>query len=245
MAAKISKIYFLITVCFIFFFDFYVDAVNLVPNFLGILLMTGALLYLCKYAGTNRHLVFSVSVCALAASVIKYLYMHSVHLGINHLLGVETYHYKEFLPLESTTSIYYTAVLSLVEAALVTALCFMCLDGMRNLFKKEKRSVALPMLSFAKVLSALAFLSGAASNIVKTVEGYLATNESVRGYVQNKAYIYSEKAYNDFMKNPLIARYESVSTAAYVLMIVTAVLCTVCLLYMIRIRRFTDGVEKQ
>ena len=245
MASKIGKIYFLVTASFIFFFDFYVDAVNLVPNFIGIILMTGALFYLCKYAKTSKAAVFATGICALTVSVVKYLYMHSVHLGINHIFGVETYNYKEFSLLESKESIYFAAIFALLEFALTTALCFLCFDSIRKLFGNEKRSVALPMLSFAKVLASLAFLSGAVSNVVKTVEGHLATNEQVRGYVQNKAYIYSEKAYNDFMKNPLIAQYEKVSSVSYILVFLTAVLCAVCLLYMIRIRRFTDGVEKQ
>ena len=244
MAGKIEKIYFFVTLSFLFFADFYIDAVNLIPNFLGHISMLAALCYLAKYTKTNKTLIVCTSIPAVAVSVLNYLYMHSVHLGINHLSGVEAYYYKEFSLLYSKESISFAVVLSSLEFLLSCGMALLCLNGMRMLFADEKRKVALPMLSFAKVLAVFAFLANGISNVVKTYEGYLMTNEVVRGYVQNKAYIYSEKAYNDFMKNPFIAHYEKISGISYVFVFAVVGISLICLLYMIRMKRFTDGVEK-
>lgn len=244
ITSKINKVYFLVTVCFVFFISFYIDAVNIFPNFFGILMILGALCYLSKYAGIRKGLVLSAGLPALVCSVINYVYMHKVHLGINQLYAVETYNQEKFSLLSSRQSVFYSAVFSCAEFLLVTLLVFLCLDGMRKLFKQEKRTVALPMLTLAKILSVLALLSGAVQNILKTIEGHLATDSYVMNYVRNKPYITSEKVYNEFMANPLVKQYEGVSSAAYAAVFVTIALCIICLLYMTRVKRFTDGFEK-
>ena len=243
MASKIGKIYFLITLSFIFFPDFFVDGINLIPDTLGLILMIACLCYLAKYAPLKKSLVISAGLPAIAVSVVNYDFMCRIRLGINFLFGVETYNYEEFGLLANKNCITYSVLLSILQFALSVCLCFLCLDGMKKLFAKERRTVALPMLSFMKVISFIAFLSDGVQNVIKTIEGHLATNSTVSGYVQNKAYIYSEKAYNDFMKKPLILQYEKVSMAAYVAAILSAALFVICLLYLIRMRRFTDGAE--
>ena len=244
ITSKINKIYFLVTLCFIFFISFYIDAINVIPNLFGILLLTGALCYLSKYSGIRKRYIFSAAFPATVCSVVNYIYMQRVHLGINHIYAVESYNYESFPLLSSNLSVLYSVILSFTEALLTILLIFMCLGEMRRLFRQEKRTVALPMLTFAKVLSVLAMLSGAVQNVLKTYEGHLATNGSVMNYVRNKPYITSEKVFNEFMANPLIKQYENVSTAAYAAVFVTAALCIICLLYMTRIKRFTDGFEK-
>ena len=244
ITSKINKIYMLFTLCFIFFVNFYIDAVNVIPNLIGILLLLGALCYLVKYAGTNKKFVMTIGLAAVTSSVVNYLFMSRVHLGINYISAVESYNYKSFPLLSGDISVFYSIVLSLAEFLTILALILLCVDGMRKLFSQEKRTVALPMLTLTKILSLLALISGMIQNVLKTFEGHLATNEAVKDYVRLKAKITSEKVFNEYMENPLIARYESISTASYVCTFVTVALCLICLLYMVRVRRITDGIEK-
>lgn len=244
ITSVINKIYVLVTLCFIFFINIHVDAVNIFPGFAGILMIAGALFYLSKHAGIKKRYIFCLTLPALVCSAMNYFYMYNVHLGINHIYAVESYNYGEFPLLSSSSSVFCSIILSLIEFLSVTSLMFMCLDGMRKLFRQEKRTVALPMLTVTKVLAVLSFLSGAIQNILKTFEGHLASNEFVKNYVRSKPYITSESVYKEFMSNPLVSRFESISTAAYVSVFVTIFFSVVCILYLIRVRRFTDGFEK-
>ena len=91
----------------------------------------------------------------------------------------------------------------------------------------------------------MTLLSAAVLRVLRTFEGHLATSKVVSAYVQNKAHITSQSEYLEYMQNPLISRYESVSSACYVLSVVTVIFAIVCVLYMIRVRRFTEGDYKK
>lgn len=245
MASKISTIYFLVTLSFVFFFDFYIDGINIIPSAIGIIILTAAGLYLAKLLSGGTILTLALSFAALISSAVSYVFMNRVQLGINELLRHESYNYEKFALLESKSAVFVSLAISAAEFILCSALVLFVLSMTRKLFGREKRTVAIPMLKFISVPSLMTLLSAAAFRVFRTIEGHLATNSTVCAYVQNKAHITSQSEYLEYMQNPLISRYESINSASYVLNIVTAILAIVCVLYMIRVRRFTEGDYKK
>ncbi len=242
MESKIKKIYFLFTLSFAFLVDFYIDAVNVFPTFVAVLLLTGALLYLVKYEGTNKITTSIVGVVSLTVSVINYVYLNKVHLGTNYLASVESYNRAEFKYLENDSSVVVSGALSFLECVLVLTLVFMCLFGMKKLFENEKRRVALPMINVAGILASLACLAPVARNILDTFCGHLlATSKDALDFAQNKMFLTNEQTYLSLMQNPDIALYEKASGASYILAFVSVVLSLCVILYMLRMMRFTDG----
>ena len=157
----------------------------------------------------------------------------------------ETYNYAEFPLLESKMSIYTACAVSVLEFILCTLLMLTVISGMMKLFEKERRKVALPMLRILCIPSVLTLFCSSLIKIFKTVEGHLATNPVVNEYVRNKVHIASQKEYLEFLKNPYIARFEKVSSISYVLSFVCVILVLICILYTLRIRRFTEGDYKK
>lgn len=245
VASKIEFVYFLFTLSFVFFFDFYIDGINIIPSLPGILLVTGACGYLLGLLSQKKLPLFALSAVTLICSCINYLFMNRVHLGINYLNSVETYNYKEFPFLESKSVVQAAAVLSVLELFLMSVLVLYCISKMTKLFEKEKRTVAIPMLKFLRFPAILTLLSGAVLKVSRTLEGHFATNSAVSDYVKNKMRITSEAEYLGYMENPHILQYERISSLSYTLSFVTVILAIICVLYLFRIRRFTDGEHEK
>lgn len=241
IASKISFVYFLLTFSFVFFFDLYIDGINILPSVIGILLLGTSGMIVSKLSGTNRIYTSGLCILASASSCLSYLFMNRVHLGINYLYSVESYNYKEFPFLSSDKSIVFALVFALMEFLLVSALVVLCIHIMTRLFAKERRKVAIPMLKVLQIPSLITLLCAAILKVLRTLEGRLATNEVVSGYVKSKAHISSASEYMKYMQIPEIAKYEKISSAAYILSFVTVILALICVLYLFRIRRFTDG----
>ncbi len=243
VASKTGFVYFLITLSFIFLPDFFVDGINLIPSVIGIIILFAATVSVSRLGKEKLVLPSALSVLAVVFSVLSYLFMNRVHLGINYLLSSESYNYSYFVLLEGKGSVYICCVLALLEFVLSASLLFICLLRMMHLFGKEKRTAAIPMLKLLSVISVLTFLSAALSKIFKTVEAHLLTETLVSDYVKNKMYITSSKEYLEYQQNPLISQYESISSTSYILAIATVVLAIICILYLLRIRRVTEGDE--
>lgn len=245
VAGKIELIYFLVTLSFAFLVDFYIDGINIIPSFISVALTGAACLYLSKLLSKGRLVTVILTVFTFIGSCLSYLFMNRVHLGINYLISAETYNYKEFPFLEGINSVYASAIISGIEFILCTLLYTFCLSAMIKLFTNEKRTVAIPMLRLAKILSCLTLLSSSALKVIKTAEAHMATNSLVSNYIQNKTRITSQKEYLEYMQNPLISQYEKLSSSSYYLSFAVAALVIICVLYMIRIRRFTDGEHEK
>ncbi len=245
LASKISVVYFLVTFSFVFFFDFYIDGINIVPSAIGLLLVCAGGIYLARLLSKGTSKVLALSALSLICSFISYVFMNRVHLGINYLYSVETYNYAQFTLLESRRSVYTGLALSAAEFILSAALLLFVISLMTKLFKAERRTVALPMLRVLSGMSVLTLLCASALKVFRTIEGHLATNSVVMEYVQNKARITNQKEYLEFMQNPYIAEYEKISSVSYVLSFAAVILALVCVLYAIRIRRFTEGDSKE
>jgi hypothetical protein len=115
---------------------------------------------------------------------------------------------------------------------------------MHDIFKREKRTVALPMLRVAFIPVFLSCAVEAGRKVLTVLEAHLATNEAVLEYIRNKAAIKSAEVYNAYMQNPLIVNFEKISSAAYYCSFISAFFVLISIVYMMRIRRFTDGDGK-
>lgn len=243
VAEKTSFIYLLITLSFVFIPDFFIDGINLIPSVIAAVIAYAATVSVSRLGKTSLLVPSVLCVSASVFSVLSYLFMNRVHLGINFLLSSESYNYSYFALLESKTSVYICSLLAISEFVLSAAVIFVCLVRMMRLFGKEKRKAAIPMLKIVTVPSFLALLSASLTKIFKTFEAHLLTNTVVSDYVKNKAYIASSKEYLGYQQNPLISQYERISSTSYILAIATVVLTVICILYLLRIRRVTEGDE--
>ena len=73
MTTKFSLVYFLLTLCFAFWPDIYIDGINLIPSAIGILIITAAILQLCKLCGKGNAVSIVTSLLALVSSVMCYI----------------------------------------------------------------------------------------------------------------------------------------------------------------------------
>ena len=241
LAFHIERCYLLLTLAIPFIFNFYIDGINFIPTAIAFVLMLFSMLSISGYAENSRRLIgIILCVLGIAVSIIGYAYMTMVHFGMNYLYASESFNSKEFLLLESNLSVIICAVISVVEFALLFVMLFICTKQMQNVFAQEKRTVAVPMIGLERIFITLSCLAGAVRNVMTTLEGHLATNSYVLEYIRNRT-VMTRQVYETYMQNSLVTNYEAVSTAAYVIAFVSAALVLISVLYMFRIRRFTDG----
>ena len=239
---KLSLALFLMTFAFLFMFDFYIDAVNVLPSVVFVCLVFCACVAIRKLDNKRAPVVLFV-VC-FVLSVTSYIFMTRVHFGINEICAVESFNRQEFLLLESTKSILYAGIISFFECVFGILLLFLCFDSAKNLASANKRKNISGMFNVIKIPAFLLCVVNFARNVAITFKGYVATNKDVSDYVKNKAYILNEQNYEMFMRNPLIRQYEKISTIAYFLAIASAVFALIGILYLFRIRRFC-GVDNE
>ncbi len=244
LACIIGRTYFLLTASVFFMFDFYIDGINIIPTCISVLLILSAIFTLSKTAEVKKLPALLTGMLGVCISCLCYVFMTKVHFGINYLYASESFNSAEFVLLESGRSAAVSALLSIAELILVGVLVFMCLSQMKKVFEREKRKVALPMLRISYIQIVLALAASAFRKIMTTFEAHLATNDVVMRFIRNKATITSETVYNEYMQNPLIIDYERVSSLAYYSGFAAIILVLISALYLLRIRRFTDGDTK-
>lgn len=244
LAGIIGKTYFLLTASVFFMFDFYIDGVNFIPTCISVILVLAAILTLSRTAETKKLPAILIGFSAICISCLSYIFMTRVLFGTNYLYANESFNSDEFVLLESGKSVAVSALISIIELILIAVLVFMCLSQMKKVFEREKRKVALPMLRISYIQIVLALAAGAFRKIMSTLEAHLATNPEVGRFIRNKATITIETVYNEYMQNPLIVDYERVSSLAYYSGFAAIILVLISALYLLRIRRFTDGDTK-
>jgi hypothetical protein len=174
-----------------------------------------------------------------------YIFMTKVHFGRNYIYAYESFNSLEFTRLESMDAVRDASVFAISEFVLTSRLVFTCISHLYDIFRREKRTVALPMLKFAFIPISLSCLAESVRKVLITLETHIATNKSVLEYIRNKATIKSVEVYVAYMQNPLIINFEKVSSVAYYIAFVSAFLVLASVVYMLRIRRFTDGDGKK
>ena len=196
---------------------------------------------------SEKKLVLPVfaGITAAVVSCIGYIFMTKMHFGRNYIYANESFNSAEFSVLETKNAVFLAGILSIAELILTSLVILMCIWHMYGIFKREKRTVALPMLKVSFVFVFVAGLCEAVRKVLTVLETHLATNTDVLEYIRNKATITSAWVYEKYMSNPLIANFEKVSSAAYYCAFISAFSVLACIVYMLRIRRFTDGDSKQ
>lgn len=240
LSAKIKRVYLLVICSFVFFFDFYIDGINVLVQAVGILLLTYASLTLCPYCDSKKKTTLLLSLLSLVSSIPIYAYMTKVHLGINYSYSLEAFYKEEFTFLSQSSSVTVSVLLSLFNVICTAILFLFVFSEMRKVFGAEKRNVAVPMVKFLSVPSLLLIICSACRNVLTTLEAHLATRTRVLDYIKNKAYITDEKIFEEFMRDKDVVMYEKISSVGYVLSFVCAALVIICMLYTVRIQRFTD-----
>ena len=245
LSSVIVKSYFFFTLSLVFIFNFYIDGINVLPSAMIPVLLVCAIVSLKRFSDKNFFLPILTGTVLAIVSLAGYVFMTKVHFGRNYIYANESFGSFEFAKLESTAAITEASVFAIAELILTCILVFMCLSRMGEIFKREKRKVALPMLKVAFIPVFLSCLTEAVRKILTVIETHLATNDDVLGYIRNKATIKSVDVYNEYMQNPLIVNFERVSGAAYYCAFISAILVLASIVYMLRIRRFTDGEDKK
>ncbi len=240
---KIRKIYFLFSLSFVFFIDFYIEGINIFPSPVGHLLLICTLLYLSKHSNAKKGLVLSVGIPAVVMSCINYVYMNRVWLGTYYNTN-QSYNKEVFPFLESKGSVIAAGLLSFAEAALAIALMIMCLAAMKPLFEKEKRSVAVPMLKFSGLFACAAFVAPTIRNVLLTLEGHLSTDVRVGIFADSLDKVTAASIEKMCMEYPKINLYYNLITTKPLVALGTALLCIIAILYMLRMMSFTDGERK-
>lgn len=240
--SRLSLSYFLLTLSPLFLIDFYIDGINIIPTPLAALLAFSAFVTVKHITGQKANA--RIFIPALVSSVLSYLYMTRVQLGINHLCFPLSYNKLSFPLLADKSSVIYAAFFAIVEAILIYGIFLQCLNAKRELFDAEKRRGALGLMRFTKIPALLLCLCSAALKILTTFKGYLSHDKGVLDYIKNKAFILNEQNYKTFMENPLIVRYEKVTSACFILAAVTVVLALSVSVLLIRTRGVSEGEQK-
>ena len=241
LSLAIERTYLLLVPSVLFVFNFFIDGINIIPTIISAILLFSCVLSLSGFAQKSRKVISSLlCIGCIAATFVSYAFMTKIHFGINFLYASESFNSEQFVLLESKMSVFASAVISLVECILLCLLVYVCTKQMSDLFAREKRTVAVPMVGFFRVMVVLSVISSGVRNVLTTLEGHLATNTYVLEYIRNKT-VMTKQVYDAYIQNPLVTEYEAVSTAAYVSSFVSAALVLISVLYIFRLRRFTEG----
>ena len=239
---RVSFAYLLMTAAFAFLADFYIDAVNIIPSHIAVILFFASVWVLCALYGKKPNVpVFVAALCAVA---VNYMYLSKVHLGINYLYSVDSYGREEFPLLASDKSVLYAAVFGLLSLLLMFAVISYTANCAKQVFVREKRRNALTKLFVLRILSFFTLAFVCASGVLTAVCGRVASIPAVTDYVKNKAFITSGKIYEQMMANPDIVRYENFVSAQSVCYVVSVLGVCACMAVVLSMSRSTEGDGK-
>lgn len=228
----------------LFFLDFSVDAVGIIPNFLGFALLLWAFARLSGVYSI-KHILYTFFAVGFGIGVVNYVYMTKVNLGINYLYSSESFFAEEFTQINSGKALLLESLFSVCEAVLFVTCVFILCKALTKLFEAEKRRNGVINLFFAKVMSVISALVFAARNIVRTYGATLAANhEDVRRYIINKASINTESKFLEAMENPFIRAFENAESAQFVLGFASFAAVIVCAYCFISVSVKTEGTDK-
>ena len=240
---RLSFAYLLITVSVLFIPDFYVDAINLIPSVVTVILSFSAAVVVNKLMGKRTGVLLVLS--GLTVTLITALYMSRVRLGINYICSVETFNRQEFTLLESTKSVVYAGVLSFAEAIIVFLSINYALSCFKKCFMAEKRKNVLGRITLCRFLSALSLITLAFSRVLTCVCGHLSSHPPVTEYVKNKAFITSGAVYEQMMENEFILRYENFVSLQSAMSLVSLLMVLLLAVVLVNMKRATEGNDKK
>ena len=241
---NLKGVYPLMAAGVLFFLDFSVDAVGLVPNFIGFALLLWAFARLSGIYEVKR-INYTFFGIGFGIAVVNYIYMTKINLGINYLYASESFFAKEFEQIASGKALMVETVLTLLEGALFVICVFILSSALTNLFKNEKRRNGIINLFTGRIFAVVSALLFAAKNILRTYGATLSSNhEEVRRYIINKASINTEKKFLEAMENPFIRAFENAESAQFALMFLSAAAVIICAYCFISVSTKTEGTDK-
>ncbi len=240
----LKGVYPLLAAGIVFFLDFSVDAVGVIPNPIGFCLLFWACARLGRIYDIKRVLYTAFSV-GFGISVVNYIYMTKINLGINYLYSSESFFAEEFAQINTGKALIVESVFSLAEAVLFVISIFVLCSVLTRLFEAEKRRNGLINLFVARIFAVASGVLFAARNITRTYAATLAArHEDVRLYIVNKASINTEKKFLEAMENPYIRAFENMESLQFALVFASAIAVIVCAYCFVSVSARTEGTEK-
>ncbi len=154
-ARKFRRYFMLLMFGVVFLFDFTVDAVNILPDFVGYTFIFIA--YLCIGGASSRRAVIIYPIL-MVSSVASYIYKFMCDKGINHIMGYESYFSERFLQVETGGAIAVASALVVIENVLFVIFCATVFSYAKNRFS-ESCPGELPMVAPTVVVAIQALLS--------------------------------------------------------------------------------------
>ncbi len=153
-ARKFRRYFMLLMFGMAFLFDFTVDAVNILPDFVGYTFIFIG--FLCIGAGAKRATILYPLL--MISSVASYIYKFLCDKGINHIMGYESFFSTRFLQVESGSAIAVASALVLVENILFVLFCAAVFSYAKKKFS-ESCPGELPMAAPTVVVAIHSLLS--------------------------------------------------------------------------------------
>ncbi len=240
----LKGVYPLVAVGIAFFLDFSIDAIGIIPNPIGFCLLFWAFYKLGRIYDIKRVLYTAFSV-GFGISVVNYIYMTKINLGINYLYSSESFFAEEFAQINTGKALIVESVFSLAEAVLFVTSIFVLCSVLARLFEAEKRRNGLINLFIARIFAVISGVLFAARNIARTYATTLAArHEDVRLYIVNKASINTEKKFLEAMENPYIRAFENTESVQFALVFASAIAVIACAYCFVSVAAKTEGTEK-
>lgn len=225
---------------FAFLYDFSIDAVNLLPSFIGTLLFLAAFLRLRKL-DTTLKVPYIPFIISLLSNTIGYFYMTKVNLGINYLFQTQSFNEKEFPLLQSTSSIAVTAIIGAISLISTLWLVFAVYSAMKKVFLDNLRSVGTKKLIICKINAVILCVLGFVYSCMRTVMGYLSTDAQVNTFITTRAVINSQDQLSDMLKYPLVRAFDKLDSASVIVSVVFFAAMVWNILYLTKVSYATEG----
>lgn len=222
VTGKISLFYVIFSASALFFYDFYIDAVNVIPTIIGVVCLALGAEVLCSLEKIKpqRQIFVAAAVC----TVLSGIFMQNVHKGISYVSMSAYSNEEQFSLLADKNAMTLGVALCLASAILTFGIFSVVLNYMKITFINEKRSGVAAEIIILRCLSALSAIFLFAKRALTCAVGRMATVPYVTDYIKNKAFITSGKVYEQMISNPDVVKYERLvgfSTAAGVALLLT------------------------
>lgn len=227
---------------FLFLLQFTLDGINVIPGFLGFVLLYFAFSKLSKLSEQKKKgtVLFAAG---FVLSFVLYIALIRTNLGVNHISMSQSLKTMPFKALSSPLWMAFNIVLS----GAVYYIFYVCtqkiLSLFENIFSNEKRKNALEMLKMQRIFTVFALTLCFLKNIVTAILAFLVTNEKVCRFVVNRAIIPNKQEYDEYLKNAVVYIYETLDKSFFWINLVCVLTILYAAFYFIRIKSKTEGDE--
>lgn len=227
---------------FLFLLQFTLDGINVIPEFVGFVLLCFAFSRLSKLSGQKKKGIVLFAF-GFVLSFVLYTALIRTNLGVNHISMSQSLKRLEFEALGSP----WWAIFGVILSGAVYYIFYVCtlkiLNLFENIFSNEKRKNAIDMLKAQKIWTGITLALCFLRNTVTLVMAFLVTNEKVCEFVVNRAIIPNQQEYDEYLQNAVVYIYEMLDKSFFWINLA----CVLCVLYasyhFIKIKSKTEGDE--